>query len=121
VIYSFIFPLSAIGASTYLRKVAPSEDVAPSLAMGITMQHAAAIVVPIATGFVLNFVGYQMPFLVASGFACLTFLVTRRLSPETQKSERRRAQEAVGNVSASRPTSAGADRPAAATDATAGD
>ena len=62
--------------------------------MGLTMQHAAAIVVPIATGYVLNFVGYQWPFLVASGFACLTFWVTRRLSPETQKSPRRLAEEA---------------------------
>ena len=100
VIYSFIFPLSSIGASTYLRKVAPPEDVAPSLAMGITMQHAAAIVVPVATGIVLNFVGYQLPFLVASIFASLTFFVTRRLSSETQRSERRIAQEAETAVGA---------------------
>jgi predicted MFS family arabinose efflux permease len=94
VIYSFIFPLSHIGASTYLRKVATRDEIAPSLAMGITMQHAAAIVVPLVTGYVLNFVGYQMPFLVASGFACLTFFATRMLSPETQKSPRRLAEDA---------------------------
>ena len=95
VIYSFIFPLSAIGAATYLRKVAPADEVAPSLAMGVTMQHAAAIVVPVATGIVLNYVGYQVPFLIAGGFATLTFLVTRRLAPETQQSPRRRAEVAA--------------------------
>ncbi len=95
VIYSFIFPLSSMGAAIYLRKIAPSADVAPSLAMGLTMQHAAAVAVPIATGFVLNFVGYQVPFLIASGFACLTFLVTRRLDPVTQKSERRLQEDAA--------------------------
>lgn len=94
VIYSFIFPLSAIGAATYLRKVAAADEIAPSLAMGVTLQHAAAIVVPVATGFVLGYVGYRVPFLIAGGFACLTFVVTRRLSPETQKSPRRLREDA---------------------------
>lgn len=80
-IYSFIFPLSYMASSTYLRTIAPTEDLAPSLAMGVTMQHAAAIIVPIATGFILTMVGYQVPFLIACGFASLTFFVTRRLSP----------------------------------------
>ncbi|HEY3110006.1 MAG TPA: MFS transporter [Chloroflexota bacterium] len=93
VIYSFIMPLSGMGAATYLRKVAVADEIAPSLAMGVTMQHVAAVVVPVATGFVLNYVGYQVPFLIGAGFACLTFAVTRRLSPETQKSPRRLAQE----------------------------
>jgi predicted MFS family arabinose efflux permease len=93
VIYSFIMPLSGMGAATYLRKVAVVDEIAPSLAMGVTMKHVAAVVVPIATGFVLNYVGYQVPFLIGAGFAVLTFFVTRRLSPETQKSPRRLAQE----------------------------
>lgn len=98
VIYSFIFPLSAMGASVYLRKIAPARDVAPSLAMGITMQHAAAVVVPVITGFVLNFVGYQIPFLVASGFALITVFVTRKLDPATQKTEAKRAEEAQMSI-----------------------
>ena len=50
VIYSFIAPFSAIGAATYLRKIAETEDIAPSLAMGVTMLHATAVVVPVAGG-----------------------------------------------------------------------
>lgn len=100
IIYSFIFPFSGIGAATYLRKVAPADEIAPSLAMGLTMQHAAAVVVPIATGYVLNYVGYQLPFLVACGFACLAFLVTRRLSPETQKTQRRLEEESEARATA---------------------
>jgi predicted MFS family arabinose efflux permease len=95
VIYSFIFPLSAMGASVYMRKIAPSRDVAPSLAMGLTMQHAAAVIVPIVTGFVLNYVGYQIPFLVASGFAAITILVTRQLDPANKKSPMRMQEEAA--------------------------
>lgn len=104
VIYSFIFPLSAIGASTYLRKVAARDEIAPSLAMGLTMQHVAAVVVPLATGYVLNFVGYQIPFLVAAGFAALTIYATRLLSPETQKSPRRLEEEAREAAATAAPT-----------------
>ncbi|MGN6565828.1 MAG: hypothetical protein ACTHMU_24485, partial [Thermomicrobiales bacterium] len=95
VIYSFVMPLSSMGAATYLRKVAVADELAPSLAMGVTMQHVAAIAVPIGAGFILNYVGYQVPFLIAGGFATLTFLVTRRLAPETQQSPRRRAEVAA--------------------------
>ena len=100
VIYSLIMPLSAMGASVYLRKIAPTRDVAPSLAMGVTMQHAAAIVIPVVTGFVLNFVGYQIPFLVASGFACITVFVTRKLDVGAQKTAEKHAEEGTARVAA---------------------
>jgi predicted MFS family arabinose efflux permease len=93
IIYSFIFPLSSVGAATYLRKVAVQREIAPSLAMGVTLNHAAAIVVPITTGFILNFVGFQIPFLIACGFATFTIFVTRRLDPATQKSAARIAED----------------------------
>jgi predicted MFS family arabinose efflux permease len=97
-IYSFIFPLSGMGATTYLRKVAANEEIAPSLAMGVTLQHVAAIVVPLATGYILNYVGYQIPFAIGAGFACLTFLVTRRLAPEAQKSPLRIEEDRVASL-----------------------
>jgi len=98
VIYTFIAPLATMGATVYLRKIAPSADLAPSLAMGLTMQHAAAIVVPIVTGFILNYVGYQIPFMVASGFAVVTLFLSRRLDPVAQKSSARRQEEARSRV-----------------------
>lgn len=94
VIYMFIFPLSWIGASTYLRKVAVADDIPPSMAMGLTLQHVAAVAVPLATGYILNFVGYQAPFLIACVFSVLTFFVTQRLDPQRQKSPRRLQEEA---------------------------
>lgn len=92
-IYSLIMPLSSVGAATYLRKVATAEDVAPSLAMGVTLQHATAIIVPIVAGFILNFVGHQVPFLIACVFASFTILVTRRLDPSTQRSPAKIAED----------------------------
>lgn len=92
-IYQFIMPLSTVGAATYLRKVSAADDIAPSLAMGVTLQHAAAIVVPITTGFILNFVGYQVPFLIACVFACIAVVVTRKLDPARQKAPQRIAED----------------------------
>lgn len=100
VVYSFIMPLSQIGAATYLRKVAVPEEIAPSLAMGVTMQHAAAIVVPVSTGIILNFVGYRVPFFIACCFACLNFIVTQRLNPEKQRSSARLTAETAAQASA---------------------
>jgi predicted MFS family arabinose efflux permease len=93
VIYTFISPLSSIGASTYLRKIAVADDIAPSFAMGTTMQHAAAIVVPVTAGIILNYAGYQIPFMIACGFACLNFVVTQRLDPAAQRSPARVAAD----------------------------
>ncbi len=115
-IYSFIMPLSSVGSATYLRKVAASDDVAPSLAMGVSLQHAAAIVVPITTGFILNFVGYQVPFLIACVFALMAVFVTRWLNPAEQKAPERIAEDKARALLQSSPLSSDAEkRPAAAT------
>ena len=94
VIYYFIMPLSPIGAATYLRKIAVPEDIAPGLAMGVTFMHATAIVVPVVAGIILNFVGYQVPFFIACGFACVGIVVILRLDPTTQRSAARVALDA---------------------------
>lgn len=120
-IYAFIMPVSPIASSTYLRKIAVAEEVAPSLAMGITLAHATAIVVPVAAGFVLNFVGYQIPFFIACGFALVTFAVTYRLDPEAQRSAGRIAADdarlALGTLAA--PDDAGLSIEMAAAEASA--
>jgi len=94
VTYSFIAPFSAIGAATYLRKIAVPADIAPSLAMGVTLLHATAIVVPVAAGFILNYVGYQVPFFIGCGFALAAVVVTLRLDAVKQRSEARAAMDA---------------------------
>jgi len=101
-IYAIIAPLSYMGASTYLRKISTAADLAPSLSMGVTMQHAAAIVVPVAAGFILNFVGYQIPFFAACGVAVVAFFLTLRLDPATQKCAERIASDRVAATEADR-------------------
>jgi MFS family permease len=105
VIYTLVSPLSFIGGSTYLRKIAVYQDVPSSLAMGVTILHATAIVVPVAAGFILNYTGYQIPFYIACGFALVNLVVALRLDPVKQRSAARiavdnaaAAQQAAGAV-----------------------
>ena len=100
VIYSFIAPFSAIGAATYLRKIAVPQDIAPSLSMGVTLLHATAIVVPVAAGLVLNWVGYQVPFFIGCGFALVAAVVTLGLDPVRQRSAAKVALDEAGGGAA---------------------
>jgi MFS family permease len=100
VIYSFIAPFSAIGAATYLRKIAVPQDIAPSLSMGVTLLHATAIVVPVAAGLILNWVGYQVPFFIGCGFALVAAIVTLGLDPVRQRSAAKVALDESGGGAA---------------------
>jgi len=58
------------------------------------------VIVPITAGFILNFTGYQIPFLIACVFASITILVTRRLDPVAQRSPAKLAEEEASLVPA---------------------
>ncbi len=97
-VYTIISPVAFIGGSTYLRKICAPQDLSASLAMGLTVSHATAIVVPVVAGFILNFVGYQVPFFIACGVSVVTFFVTLRLDPVKQRCPARiAADEAIAS------------------------
>jgi predicted MFS family arabinose efflux permease len=100
-VYALIAPVAYMGGSTYLRRICAPQDLAASLAMGLTISHATAIVVPVLSGFILNYVGYQVPFYAACGIAVAAFFVCLRLDPTTQKCPGRIAadEEAVREAS----------------------
>jgi len=93
VLYQFVAIFSSVGASIYVRKIAVPQEVAPTLAMGVTILHSTAVVVPVAAGVILNFVGYQIPFFIACGIALIAVFVTRRLDPLAQRTAARVAMD----------------------------
>jgi predicted MFS family arabinose efflux permease len=113
-VYALIAPVAFIGGSTYLRKICAPKDLAASLAMGLTIAHATAIVVPVLAGFILNFVGYRVPFFAACVVAVVAFFVTLRLDPRNQRCPARIAADAAapGHASGAQAT-ARVDAPAA--------
>ena len=52
----------SIALTTYINKIASPEDLKPTLSMGITMNHVAAVVAPLVGGVVWQYFGYEVIF-----------------------------------------------------------
>ncbi|MBA2597488.1 MAG: MFS transporter [Chloroflexia bacterium] len=82
--YNFLF-LFSIGTTTYLRKICRPEDLAPSLAMGVSLAHLTAIVVPIVGAALWQRLGYQFPFLFGTVFIFLSLWLTQKIDIPKQR------------------------------------
>jgi len=83
----------SIGINTYFQKIADPEDIAPSAAVGFTINHIAAVVLPAMGGY-LWMVDYRIPFVggAAMGLVSLCLVqfirlksAAKRFSGETKK------------------------------------
>jgi len=64
--------------STWLKKIAEKpEDIAPTLAMGISIDHIFSIGVALASGLLWDRFGYQWVFLVGAFIAVANYIATR--------------------------------------------
>jgi predicted MFS family arabinose efflux permease len=69
-----------VGFSTYLHRIVRPGELTPSLAMGTTMNHIAAVTVPFFGALLWKESGnYQLPFWVGVGIACVSLVATRWL------------------------------------------
>ena len=82
--YNFLF-LFSIGTTTYLRKICRPEDLAPSLAMGVSLAHLTAIVVPIVGAALWARLGYQFPFLFGTVFIFISLWLTQKIDIPKQR------------------------------------
>jgi MFS family permease len=82
--YNFLF-LFSIGTTTYLRKICRPADLAPSLAMGISLSHLTAIVVPLIGAQVWSRFGYQFPFLFGTVFIFGSLILTQKIDVQQQR------------------------------------
>jgi predicted MFS family arabinose efflux permease len=85
-LYNWLF-LFSIGTTTYLRKICRREDLAPSLAMGVSLAHLTAIVVPIFGAALWDRLGYQFPFLFGTVFVALSLYFTQRIERSKKELE----------------------------------
>ena len=66
----------AIAIRTYFQKVGDPRDIAPSMAVGFTINHIAAVIVP-AIGGILWMINYRIPFLAAAGMSIMSLLAVQ--------------------------------------------
>lgn len=82
--YNFL-SLFSIGTTTYLKKICLREDLAPSLAMGVSLSHLTAIVVPVVGAALWTRLGYQFPFLFGTIFVVMSLIATRKIDVPRQR------------------------------------
>ena len=78
-ILDHIFFNFAMAIQTYFQKVGDPADIAPSMAVGFTINHIAAVVLP-AVGGLLWMVDYRIPFFAGAGMATVSLLLVQKIS-----------------------------------------
>jgi len=71
-----------IAITTFLDKIAPEEDIAPSLAMGSTINHIAGVAVPTIGGLLWVSYGYSATFVAGAVIAALSIFFSAGLRVE---------------------------------------
>lgn len=77
---------TSIALTTYIHKIVPGEDLNPTLSMGVTMNHIAAVVGPLVGGLVWHYYGYQVIFFSGAVLALGSMFVSRWIDPKGQRS-----------------------------------
>jgi hypothetical protein len=74
-----IFFNFSIGLNTYLQKTADPQDLGSSTAVGFTINHISAVVIPLFGGamWMLN---WRLPFLIGAGFTLLSLYFTQMIT-----------------------------------------
>jgi hypothetical protein len=75
-IMDHIFFNFSMAIRTYFQKVADPRDIAPSMAVGVTINHIAAVVLP-AVGGLLWMIDYRIPFVAGSAFSIVSLVAVQ--------------------------------------------
>ena len=73
-----------IALTTYAHKIAPPDELKPTLSMGVTMNHVAAVAAPLIGGYAWLVFGYEIIFISGAILAFVSLVVTQWLNPEKQ-------------------------------------
>lgn len=75
-ILDHVFFNFAIAINTFFQKIADPRDIAPSMAMGFTINHIAAVVLP-TVGGLLWLVDYRIPFFAGAGLSFISLMLVQ--------------------------------------------
>ncbi len=78
-ILDHIFFNFSIAIRTFFQKIGDPQDIAPSMAVGFTINHIGAVIFPVVGG-VLWMVDYRIPFMVGAGISLISFIAVQFIS-----------------------------------------
>ncbi len=70
---------SSLALKSYLRKIAPTEDVTGCLSFGMTANHITAVVIPIVGGILWIKFGFESTFLAGAGIVFIDMLFSLKI------------------------------------------
>jgi len=73
----------AIAIRTFFQKIADPEDIAPSMAVGFTINHIAAVVLPVVGGL-LWLIDYRIVFFSGALFSFISLLFVQQITAQLQ-------------------------------------
>lgn len=68
----------SIAIRTYFQKVADPQDIAPSMAMGFTINHIAAVIIPVLGGLTWM-VDYRIPFVAGAMTSGIPLIAVQKI------------------------------------------
>jgi len=77
-ILDHIFFGCSMGINTFFQKMARKEDIAPSMAVGFTINHISAVVIPVIGGL-LWMMNWRIPFLFGMLLSIFSFIFTQKI------------------------------------------
>lgn len=77
-ILDHIFFNFAIAIRTFFQKMADPRDIAPSMAVGFTINHIAAVIIPVLGG-ILWMVDYRIPFVVGAAMSAVSLAAVQKI------------------------------------------
>ena len=79
ILNSVLMIISRISRTTYINEIAPITDLIPSLAMGQTVEHIAAVIMPFTGGIIWGIFGYEVTFFIGVACAVCLLLFARKI------------------------------------------
>ena len=79
-ILDHIFFNFAIAINTFFQKMGDAKDVAPTMAVGFTINHIAAVFLPAIGGY-LWIIDYRIPFIAGAAMAFVSLCAVQRIRP----------------------------------------
>ena len=86
-----IFFNFAIGIRTFFQKIGDVQDIAPSMAVGFTINHIAAVVFPVIGGILWQ-IDYRIPFIMGICFSVISLFFVQMIDKEIAKNKHTRGE-----------------------------
>ena len=82
-----LFVTLGIALSTYVYRIAPQEELTPTLSAGVSINHVTSVGMPLVAGALLPMIGYEGIFLGAAGLILISipFLMAMKVKSEPRR------------------------------------